>query len=201
MQATGLNLRSRCVCDKVVWFLGVCFSSGGRKTQRALCLGMWVWASLSSNPQFTDAASKVTQTHTHRYTRKHLHLCFCHSSHWRQSMLSIPLGTMLNTSPFIFERHYQHSNCRPPPQHAHELTQIRAHGTQWLLFIVHSFMWRASCLAWYSIIFQPTLSLQFPEGPVDHKPTTLILQHTGSFKPKVLLFGAHYSLLASPADT
>lgn len=68
-----------------------------------------------------------------------------------------------------------------------------AHSTQWLLFIVHSFMLRASCLAWYSIIFQPTLS--FPAipggGSSTASPQLWLCNTVVSFRPKALLLWAN----------
>lgn len=82
-------------------------------------------------------------------------------------------------------------------------TQVRVHGTQWLLFIVHSFMWRASCLAWYSIVFQPTslLPCHSLRDSSTTSPQLWLCNTLVSFKPKVKPLWTHFSLLASPADT
>lgn len=87
-----------------------------------------------------------------------------------------------------------------PSKHAYAHTQIRAHRTQWFLFIVHSFMWRASCLAWYSIILQPTLSFPaIPRGtrwPQVHKSDCAI--HWFHSNQRYCFSQPHFRLLASP---
>lgn len=88
---------------------------------------------------------------------------------------TVLLGTMLSTS-LIYTHHRNSSYCHPPFKHTHAHTLMHVHGARWLLFIVHSFMWRPSSLAWYCISFSPlSPSLPFPEGLADHKPTTLIV--------------------------
>lgn len=107
--------------------------------------------------------TSVYALHTSRYNDQHL------SPHlWT----SLPAITLLQTR----------------AQHA----QMHTHDTQWLLFIVHSFTWRASCLAWYNIILQPTLS--FPSHSLRDSSATspqLCLCNTlASFRQKVLLLRA-----------
>lgn len=119
-------------------------SFSGCVSVRQLFFKLWIhWCRIQGH---VDA-----HTHTHETSipdaRKHLHLRLHHSSNWRQLSLCIPPLTILTISSLSYERHLQISH-----------TQMSAQGTQWLLFIVHSFMWRASCLAWYGIILRPTLS-------------------------------------------
>lgn len=145
------GVRSHSVWDKVVWFLG--WKQKNKELFRKMC----ECESFSSSPEFQMLPPGP---HSHAHLRKRLHLCFLHFSNWRQPELCIALGTTINNSLLDFERHYQYLHCFPPCKHAH--TQMHAQGTQWLLFIVHSFM-RASCLPWYSFILHPTLS--FPAIP------------------------------------
>ncbi len=166
----------------------------------ALCQGVSVGES------FFWIHSCCIQGHTNTpypNVRNYSHLRLIHSSNWRQTVLCIPLVTMISTSPLIFERHYQQSLCRPLSKHMHGRKQTRVHGTQWLLFIVHSFMWRVSCLAWYSIILQPTLSFPaIPSGtrrPQTHNSDCAT--HWLHSDQRYCCSEPHFSLLASPTDT
>lgn len=161
-------------------FRGVCCLWREQKTQRALySLEGCVSVSMLFFAETLHSQILFKYKHT-----CNISICVSHHSlNWRHSILRIPVSTMLNTlPPNVSCLHYLTFS---PSTHTYARAQMHtlahAHGTQWLLFIVHSFMWRALCLDWYSIILQPTRSpsLPFPEGPIDHRPTALMLQHTG----------------------
>lgn len=73
----------------------------------------------------------------------------------------------------------------------------------WLLFIVHSFIRRASCLAWYSVILQPTFSFSAipwrARWPQVHNSDCAT--HWIHSDLRYCFSEPHLCLFASPADT
>lgn len=142
----------------------MCFASGGSETQRALCFFQGcvsVRELFFKTPNSQMLCIQVTQTHTQ--THIHINTSVFFAARQTDVILcsTYPKVQFSTPRPLSLLR-----QSRPSPHlqtHACAHTKMRVHGTQWLLFIVHSFMWRASCLAWYSIILQPTLS--FPAIP------------------------------------
>lgn len=162
----------------------------------ALSKGVWVWAFLQAlNSHMLHPRS---HRHTHISTHPHarLHLCFCHSSNWRQSMLCISLSTMINTSPHIFERHYQHSHCCRPSKHAHTHTNACARHT---VVVVHcSFIHVEGFMLGLVKHHSSAHSLLPCHSPRDSSTTSpqLWLCNTlASFTPKVLLLWATFQPL------
>lgn len=103
-------------------------------------------------------------------------------------MLCIPLGTMISTSPLIFERHYQHSY-----EHIHTHKCIRMEHSGCCSLFIHSCGGLHAWLGTASFFSPLSPSLPFPEGPTDHKPTTLIVQHTGFIQTKGTASVSHIS--------
>lgn len=132
------------------------------KTHAACC-------SYSQRVSLLTLDSKMMHPDAHRHIRNHVFLPLL----WLTSVCALRALTIQCSIP-----HPSSLNATTSPHIANLPLIVRMHSTQWLLFIVHSFTYRASCLAWYSIILQPTLS--FPAiSPRDSSTTTLIVQHTG----------------------
>lgn len=129
---------------------------------------------------------------SHRHTHINAHICVSATFlNWRQSLLCIPWGTMINTSPLIVERHYRHLHHLPPSKHAHKWV-CAAHSGCCSLFI-HSYIGLHAWLGTASFFSPLSPSLPFPEGLVHHKPTTLIVQHTGFIQAKGTASLSHIS--------
>lgn len=85
------------------------------------------------------------------------------------------LGGMISINPFIFGHTHTHKN-----------SYTHTHDAQWLLFIVHSYGGlHPGSVRRHSSAHSP---FSFPDAPLgdflDHKPTTLIAQHTDFIQSK-----------------
>lgn len=124
----------------------------------------------------------------------------------RKTLVSFQLIKLISVCALycIFRYHAQHISHLYASQKlvklpsSHQTTHMHTRSCT-LLFIVHSFMWRASSLAWYCIILQPTLSFPaIPWGtcrPQAHNSDCVHWIHSNQRKTE-----SHFSFLASRAD-
>lgn len=145
------------------------------RTQKSLSFSETVWKSFSSNPQFQDSAVKVPQTHTQTLTSVLLAT--------PRTDISLQQGLRYNTQCVVYESHFQLSQC-------HLLYNMHTTpSTEITVAVVHcSFIHSCGGLhVWLGTasFFNPLApSLPFPEGLVNHKSTTLIVQHSGFIQTK-----------------
>lgn len=211
-----------CSCFYVHYYKGVgralCLPSGAAAwflsnsgcTEIKLCLWqsgqcvsvVCVWEPFLTTlkPQMLPVHPRVS-THEHTHTRKHLHLCFRHSSNWRQSMLCVPYNSQHLTphlwtslTAFTLQPFHQICTCT--------LTNcVRTlHSGCCPLFIhscggLHAWLGTAS-------FFSPLSFPAIPRGtrwPQAHNSDCAT--HWLHSNQSHYFSEPHYSLFASPADT